>query len=164
MKDCPHCGRPREEHNRHIRFKLPEPVLSIPEEDREAVTWGNDVLMEVKDLGSFVRILIPIKLSGGYTVTYSAWLSVHPFDLYRAWEVWTDDSAYPQLRLFGYLANKIPTWENETFKKPLDAAVLNVEHTPYAVDSSDEFMRRVIHDEWPHEEVLAAIAIYEDTP
>jgi len=159
MEDCPNCGRPREEHNRHIRFKLPEPVLAIPEEDRKAITWGNDVLMAVKDLGSFVRILIPIKLSGGYTVTYSAWLSVHSSDLKRAWEVWTDD-AYVDLKLFGYLANKLPTWEVETFTKPLQAAVLNVEHTPYAVDSSDEFMRRLIHDEWPHEEILAAIAQY----
>jgi hypothetical protein len=160
-KVCPTCGRPLDEHDRHIRFKLPEPVLSVPEEERAAITWGNDVLMAVKDIGSFVRILIPVKLSGGYTVTYGAWLSVRSEDLRRAWEVWTDD-AYADLRLNGYLANMLPAWENETLAKPLEAVVLDTEQTPYAVNSSDSFMRRVLEDEWPHELVLAAIAPYEN--
>ena len=155
---CPSCGRPLDEHNRDIRFGVPEPVLSIPEEERPALTWGNDVLMRVEGVGGFVRILIPVKLSGGYTVTYGAWLSVEYADLRRAWEVWTDNSRYQHLRLTGVLANMLPGWENETYVKPLEAAVLNIEHLPYAVDSPDDFMRSVIRDEWPHEVVLAAIA------
>jgi hypothetical protein len=161
---CPNCGRPLDEHHehdRHIRCKLPEPVLSIPQEDREARTWGNDVLMQVRDLGCFVRILIPVNLSGGYTVTFSAWLSVKPDDLRHAWEVWTDNDLYPQLRINGILANMLPGWENETYIKPLETAVINPEHTPYAIDSTDDFMRRLLRDEWPHEPVLAAIAPYE---
>ena len=158
---CPSCGRPLDEHDRHIRFKLPEPVLAIPEEEREPRTWGNDVLMQVRELGSFVRILVPVKLSGGYTVTYGAWLAVEPSDLRHAWEVWTNDDAYPQLRLTGFLANMLPGWEDDTYTKPVETAVLNPEHTPYAIDSPDDFMHRVLHDEWPHEVVLAAIAPYE---
>jgi Uncharacterized protein conserved in bacteria len=156
-KVCPTCGRPLDEHDRHIRFKLPEPVLSVPEGERAANTWGNDVLMAVKEIGWFVRILIPVKLSGGYSVSYSAWLSVRSEDLRRAWEVWTDDNAYADLRLEGYLANMLPAWEDETLAKPLEAAVLNNEHTPYAIDSTDEFMRRVLQDEWPHDLILTAI-------
>jgi len=160
---CPHCGRALDEHNRHIRFKLPEPVLDIPEEDREARTWENGVLMQVLELGCFVRILVPVKLSGGYTVTYGAWLGVHPNDWRHAWEVWNDNDKYVQLQLKGFLANKLPAWESETYSKPLETAVLDPEHTPYAIDSSDDFMRGVLHDEWPHELVLEAIAPYEDT-
>lgn len=157
---CPTCGRSLDEHNRHIRFVVPEPVLSIPEEERAALTWGNDLLMQVKGIGGFVRILVPVKLSGGYTVTYSVWLSVESPDLRRAWEVWSKPS-YQQLRLRGVLANMLPGWESETYIKPVEAAVLNPEHTPYAVESPDEFMRSVIHDEWPHEFVLAAIGPIE---
>ncbi|MFY9557479.1 MAG: DUF2199 domain-containing protein [Blastocatellia bacterium] len=160
IRACPTCGRPLDEHNRHIRFGVPEPVLSIPEEERAALTWGNDVLMQVEGVGGFVRILVPIKLTGGYTVTYGAWLSVDSADLRRAWEVWQDCS-YEQLRLKGVLANMLPGWENETYVKPLEVAVINVQHTPYAIDSPDDFMRRVIKDEWPHEFVLAAIEPYE---
>lgn len=162
MKEfCPNCGRPLDEHNRHIRFGVPEPVLSIPEKERPALTWGNDVLMRVEGIGGFVRILVPVRLSGGYTVTYGAWLSVEYADLRLAWEVWKDDSRYQQLRLSGVLANMLPAWESETYIKPLEAAVLDLAHIPYAVDSSDDFMRRVIRDEWPHEVVLAAIAPHE---
>jgi hypothetical protein len=116
--------------------------------------------MQVKGIGGFVRILVPVKLSGGYTVTYGAWLSVESDDLHRAWEVWTKPS-YKQLRLRGVLANMLPGWESETYVKPVEAAVLNLEHTPYAIDSPDEFMRRVIHEEWPHDVVLTAIAPIE---
>jgi hypothetical protein len=157
---CPSCGRSLDEHNRHIRFKLPEPVLSIPEEERASRTWGNDVLMQVDEVGAFVRILVPVKLSGGYTVTYGAWVGIHPDDLRRAWEIWMDPS-YAQLRFQGVLANMLPGWESETYRKPIEAAVLNVDQIPYAVDSSDDFMRRVIQAEWPHDFVLAAIAPYE---
>ena len=157
---CPSCGRSLDEHNRHIRFRLPEPVLSVPEEERAARTWGNDVLMQVSEVGSFVRILVPVKLSGGYTVTYGAWLGIHPDDLRRAWETWVDPS-YVHLRLHGVLANMLPGWESETYLKPVETAVLDADQTPYAVDSSDDFMHRVIHDEWPHDLVLAAIAPYD---
>ncbi len=157
---CPSCGRALDEHNRHIRFGVPEPVLAIPKEDRAAVTWGNDVLMQVKGIGGFVRILVPIKLTGGYTVTYGAWLSVDSPTLQRAWELW-EDEGYKDLRLHGVLANMLPGWEEETYVKPIEAAVINTEHTPYAVASPDEFMSRVLNDEWPHEFVLAAIAPFE---
>ncbi len=69
--------------------------------------------------------------------------------------------SYAQLRLRGVLANMLRGWENETYVKPVEAAVLNVEQTLYSVNSSDDFMRRVIQEEWPHEVVLAAIAPYE---
>ena len=152
---CPTCGRLLDEHNRHLRFKVPEPVLTVPEQDRPALTWGNDVLMQVQGVGAFVRILVPIRLTGGYTVTYGAWLSVHPDDLRRAWEVWMVP-AYGDLRLSGTLANMLPGWESQSYGTPVEAAVLDVEHVPYAVDSADEFMRRVLQDEWPHAIVLGA--------
>lgn len=157
---CPTCGRPLDEHNRHIRFRLPEPVLSVPEEERPARTWGNDVLMQVQGVGAFVRILIPVRLTGGYSVTYGAWLSVHPDDLRHAWEEWTAPT-YGALRLGGVLANMLPGWESDTYVKPVEAKVLNIEEVPYAVSSPDDFMRRVLKDEWPHEFVLDAIGPYE---
>jgi hypothetical protein len=135
-------------------------VLDIPEEERPSRIWGNDVLMQVEALGSFVRILIPVKLTGGYTVTYGAWLSIHADDLSRAWENWWAPT-YAGLRLCGVLANMLPGWESETYVKPVEAAVLNVEQVPYAIDSTDDFMRRVLRDEWPHQAILDAIAPFE---
>lgn len=127
----------------------------MAEPARAALTWGNDVLMQVQGIGAFVRILVPIKLTGGYTVTYGTWLSVHPGDLRRAWEVWRLP-AYRELRLDGVLANRLPGWERESYGKPVQAAVLHADHLPYAVGSPDHAMRRVLLEEWPHDIVLAA--------
>ena len=157
---CPKCGRRLEEHRRHLRFRLHQPVLEVPEEDRADRTWGNDVMMQVQAVGCLVRILIPVRLTGGYTVTYGAWLAVSPEDLRRAWEVWWTP-AYRDLCLTGILANRLPAWEDQTYVKPLTAAVRDPESAPYAADSSDDFMRRVLHAEWPHEVVLGAIARFE---
>jgi hypothetical protein len=116
--------------------------------------------MQVQGVGAFVRILVPVKLIGGYKVTYGAWLSVHPDDLRLACDVWTA-LQYRELRLRGVLANKLPGWESETYLKPVEAAVLDVEQVPYAMASPDEFLQHVLQDEWPHEAVLRAVAAYE---
>ncbi len=150
---CATCGRLLDEHNRHVRFIAPEPVLTVPSEDRQDLTWGNDVLMQYQGVGAFVRILVPIKLTGGYTMTYGAWLGVHPDDLRRAWEVWRTPE-YAELRLHGLLANILPSWGSASYGKPVETAVLDVDHVPYAVNSPDEFMRRVLQDQWPDDMVL----------
>ena len=157
---CAQCGRPTDEHDRHLRFVLPEPVLSIPEHDRAANTWGNDVLMSVRDVGSFVRVLVPVHLSGGYTVTFGAWLGVHPDDLRRTYEVW-NSAEYAQLELDGVLANMLPPWEDQTYGRPLRVRVRDSDEVPYATSSTDEVLQGILTEEWPHEFVLAAVAPFE---
>src|SRR5262249_60769605 len=99
--------------------------------------------MQVQGVGSFVRVIVPVKLTGGYTVTFGAWLWVSPDDIRRAFEIWWKPE-YVGLRLSGRLGNMLPGWEEETYLKPVDAAVLDQSHAPYAVDSSDGFMKMVL--------------------
>jgi hypothetical protein len=134
--------------------------LGVPKEERAERTWGNDTLMQVQGVGAFVRVLVPVHLTGGYTVTFGAWLGVHPDDLKRAYELWWTDE-YSALKLEGRLANMLPPWESETYTRPLTARTRNVDEAPYAQSSTDAFMQRVLTDEWPHEFVLAAVAPYE---
>ena len=114
----------------------------------------------VQDVGAFVRVLVPIHLSGGYTVTFGAWLGVHPDDLRRAYEIWfTPD--YAGLELEGVLANMLPPWEEQTYRRPMRAKVRNPDEVPYAAGSPDEELQRILTEEWPHEFVLSAVAPYE---
>lgn len=78
----------------------------------------------------------------------------------RPLEIWRTP-AYSGLRLDGVLANTLPAWPSETYAKPLAAAVLDVDHVPYAVDSPDDFMRRVLREEWPHD-LLPGIAVGDE--
>ena len=123
---CAHCGRLTEEHNRHLRFVLPEPVLAVPVEERAARTWGNEVLMMVEEVGAFVRVLVPA-----------------------------------ELKLDGMLANMLPPWEEQTYRHPLRVAVRNPEEVPYAVESTEADLQRILTDEWSHDFVLAAVAPFE---
>ena len=158
---CAECGRPLDEHNRHLRFNLPQPVLDLVpnEEERAAKTWGNDVLMQVRGVGAFVRVLVPVNLTGGYSVTFGAWLGVEPAALRRAYEVWWKPE-YLELRLDGVLANMLPPWEADTYPRPLEAAPRVMDEVPYATVSSDETVTRILTEQWPHQPVLEAVAPY----
>ena len=53
-------------------------------------TWLSDadanssVMMQIPDVGAFVRVLVPVHLTGGYSVTFGAWLGLDPAELRRA--------------------------------------------------------------------------------
>ncbi len=112
------------------------------------------VMMEVPALGAYVRALLPVRLTGGHTVTFGLWVEVHPDDLNGALDVWWAPE-YRDLHLHGHLANALPTWG--VFGVPVSLAVTDPDATPYCVDSEDEELRSVIANEWDHEIVLAAL-------
>ena len=105
------CGGPVDAHDRQIRFRLPEPVLDSPGQERVALrvspeltreakrvpgAWLShespeaSVMMQIPGAGPFVRALLVVRLTGGYAVTYGVWAGVHPGDLQRAFRVWWD--------------------------------------------------------------------------
>jgi hypothetical protein len=87
MTICASCGRGAQDHDRHVRFRLPDPVLATDEQDRVDGAWqsGPDsmtsVMMEIPAHGAFVRALLPVRLTGGFTVTYGLWVGIRPEDL-----------------------------------------------------------------------------------
>jgi hypothetical protein len=95
-----------------------------------------------------------VRLTGGYTVTFGVWIGVHPDELQRAFAIWWEPE-YVDLRLDGRLANALPGWG--LLATQVDAAVLDVDETPYVVRSSDPTLDRVLSGEWPHDEVLSRL-------
>ncbi|WP_211129038.1 hypothetical protein, partial [Sinomonas albida] len=63
-------------------------------------------MMQVNGVGAFVRALLPVRLSGGYSVTSGVWVAIDPSELQSVFEVWWKPE-YVQLRLNGYLANEV---------------------------------------------------------
>ena len=108
-------------------------------------------MMQVPGLRAFVRSLLPVRLSGGFTVTFGVWVGVSPGDLQTAFRLWWSDD-YPTLRLQGRLANALPGWGH--LGAPVIVAVLDTDHTPYCVSSSHEELHAVLSREWPHADVL----------
>jgi hypothetical protein len=128
--------------------------LAIPEDERQDRTWQIQDMMQVQDCGTFIRALLPIRLTGGYSVTFGVWLTVHPDDLQRAFRVWWE----PEYRAFtvdGWLANALPSWG--LLAAPVHAQVRKESEVPYVLSSEDQDMARVLTDEWEHERILSAL-------
>ena len=157
---CASCGRPTSTHERNIRFRLPEPVLDSELQERAPGTWlaGTDadqaVMMVVPEIGGFLRALLPVTLVGGDTVTYGVWVAVSPEDLHHAFDVWWAP-AYADLRIEGYVANRVEPWG--LLGAPVVLEVRDVDVTPYCVASPVEDLQEVLTREWAHDLVLGTL-------
>jgi hypothetical protein len=160
MSQCATCGRPTDTHDRHVRFRLPEPVLRTDDQHQAEGVWMTDpdptraVMMQVPGLGPFVRALLPIRLDGGYTLTYGVWVGVHPDDLQTAFRTWWAPE-YADLRLSGHLANIIEPWD--VYAAPVDLEVRDPDQTPYCVASDNEELHHILTREWDHDLVLSVV-------
>ena len=112
------------------------------------------VMMQVPNVGAFVRSLLPVHLTDGYMVTFGVWLAIHPDDLQRIFSVWWEP-AYRELVVDGWLANALPAWG--LLAAPVNAAVRDADQTPYVAASSDPRLEEVLTREWPHDQVLGAL-------
>jgi hypothetical protein len=157
---CASCGRALDVHDRNTRFRLPDALLRLREEDWKPTAWGSPDrdMLEVPGIGSFIRSLLQVHLSGGFSVTFGLWLEVSPGDLRRAYDLWGDEQ-YASFLLQGVGANSIPPWEAQVLGKDVTAAVADPTVLPVVVESSDPIVRGIIEEEWPHEEILAALKV-----
>lgn len=108
-------------------------------------------MMQIPGVGAFVRALLPVKLTGDFSVTFGVWVAVDPAELQRAASVWSAPE-YQDLRLQGWLANELPVWG--LLSAPVELAVRDPEQTPYCAVSSDPGLAGVLTEVWPHEDVL----------
>jgi hypothetical protein len=160
MPSCETCGVETSEHDRQVRFLLPDPVLDLPDRERTEGTWlshedpNTSVMMQVPQVGDFVRALLPVRLMGGYTVTYGVWVGVRREDLRHAYDVWWDPS-YPELKIEGVLANTVQPWG--LLGSPVSLAVLDPDATPYCVASSDPDLSDVLSRVWRHQQILETL-------
>jgi hypothetical protein len=157
VADCAHCGRPIVEHDRHVRFELPDAVFELPKKDRVKRTRGRDPLIQVQGLGAFVRTLLEIRLTDGYTLTAGTWLAIDPALFQSVWERW-ETAQYVSLHIDGHLANALPPWGAKVLGAPATATVRIATEYPYIARSSQPDLARVLATEWPHEDILAAYA------
>ena len=160
LTTCAECGREQSEHDRHVRFMLPDPVAAREIDIGSSGFWMShdtpreSVFMAVDGLGSFLRSLLPVRLTGGYVVTFGVWIGVPHEEMLRAFEVW-NAASYVDLALNGLLANSLPIWGLLGSRVHLEVSDLN--QTPYCTSSSDDELSSVLTEVWPHERVLSEL-------
>lgn len=111
------------------------------------------VMMQVPEVGAFVRVLLPVALVGGDTVTFGLWLGISPDDLQRAFATWWEPG-YVDLVLDGRIANDVQPWG--LLARPALAVVRDPDETPYLTSSSDPAVHDVLTKDWAHTDVIDA--------
>ena len=159
---CALCGMPVSNHDRDIRFTLPDPVLALAEGGvLPEGTWlshgdaESSVMMIVPEVGAFLRCLLPLRLEGDHTLTFGVWVGVETDDLKRAYDVWWEPE-YADLELSGALANALPGVD--VLAAPVALRVLDADESPYVVASPDALLDKVLTDTWPHDAVTDLLA------
>lgn len=158
---CDTCGHQPDEHDRHIRFRLPDPVLAHPGSESADDTWGvvngdpmQSTFLMVQNVGCFVRALLPVQLTGGYAVTFGVWVAIREEDLRHAYETWWTPT-YADLTIDGYLANDLLPFG--LGGRPVRIEVRDENTLPECTSSTDPELAHVMHTTWDHRTVLDAL-------
>ncbi|MFJ4985348.1 DUF2199 domain-containing protein [Streptomyces sp. NPDC088732] len=150
---CSCCGTPVPDEERiDVRFGLPDAALDVPEDARHEV--GVAALLRVDGAGSFIRCLLPVRLTGGTELVLGTWMRISDDDLDHAHRIW-DDPAYRGLTLRGAMANAIMPWGAGLLDAPATLVVRDPDEIPYVDGSDDELLRSVLTTTWDRDDVLS---------
>ena len=135
-----------------VTFEHPDVIFDIAPELLD--TWGGDPFLAIKNVGFFVRVLLPVALTDGFAVDFGTWLEVDAEDFRHAWQTWNFPE-YADLVLEGYIANQIAPWKR--FRHSLAKAVVtDLARVPILTNSTNDETNEILSKAWPHAEVLAA--------
>ncbi|MCO8274404.1 DUF2199 domain-containing protein [Actinoplanes sp. TRM 88003] len=137
-----------------VRSELPDAMPGLPAE-RLAAAWGDRNLQRLEGVGGFVRCLMPVRLTGGGSVTYSVWLKVDDDQLRHANQVWTTDE-YVDLTLRGEVANAIRPWP-DLLGGAAEARTRDVGTLPYLSPVGEGVLSQVLTQVWDRDDVLSRI-------
>lgn len=154
LPGCSCCGAPLDAVDLDIRSELPDAIRALPAEER-AKAWGNSDFQRIPGVGGFLRCLMPVRLTGGGSVTYSVWLKLDDDQLRHANAVWREP-AYADLKLHGEVANVIQPWP-ALLGEPARAEVRDQGTLPYLVAEEGTLLARVLGEEWDRDDVLSRI-------
>ncbi|MER5185728.1 DUF2199 domain-containing protein [Streptomyces sp. NPDC002896] len=153
LVSCSCCGEPLPDERRiDVRFNLPDAALTAPEDARHSP--GPAALLRVDGVGSFVRCLLPVRLTHETELVLGVWLEVADATLRDVHAVW-DDPAYVELTLRGTIANAIRPWGEALLGAPVTARVSDPGELPYLVAGHHPTAARVLEDIWDRDYVLS---------
>jgi hypothetical protein len=137
-----------------ITFEKPDVVFQIEPELLD--TWGDDPFLAIKDVGFFLRVILPVQLTDGFSVNFGTWLEISAEDFRTAWQTWNFPE-YKDLEIEGYIGNEIKPF-SEFPHGLVKATVRKMEEVPYLTSSRNEVISRILTETHPHAEVLKAYA------
>ena len=112
--------------------------------------------VSLAELGTFVRVILPVHLTDGDAVRYGLWLAVTPETWERVFAEWWAPT-YPSLGFDGRIANAVTPWRERVLGAPVHASVRDPDQIPWIVSSHDALVSRLLAEPWDADEVRAAL-------
>ncbi|WP_405426057.1 DUF2199 domain-containing protein [Streptomyces erythrochromogenes] len=153
LPTCACCGDALADERRiDFGFNLPDAALGAPEEALHRL--GVRALLRVDGVGSFIRCLLPVRLSHDTELVLGAWTEVDDATLRRAHELW-ERPGYADLCVEGTFANRIQPWGDDLLGAPVTATVADPEELPRVVDVRHPVASRILTRTWDRDHVLS---------
>jgi hypothetical protein len=153
---CSCCGIAPDPRGRPFSIVFEQPDVLSQIEPELLDTWGSDPFLAIKNVGFFVRVILPVQLTDGFSVAFGTWLEVADDDFRTAWKTWNAPE-YANLVMEGYVANEIEPWSPFPHAL-LRAVVRDVDQVPFLATSDDPLFTRILGATLPHADVLSHYA------
>nr|WSX78429.1 DUF2199 domain-containing protein [Streptomyces sp. NBC_00899] len=135
------------------RFGMPDGVGAAGEASLR-YAGGLRALLEAEGVGCFVRVLLPLSLTGGTSLVVGTWLRVGEADFGAAQRSW-ESFGYEGMVLAGTLANAVPPFEDELLHAPVTVGVRDRDELPYVTGSERPGVACVLATVWDRDHVLS---------
>jgi hypothetical protein len=154
---CACCGEALNPDDPRFDLPLPEPVAELSEAQRQAAVEGTEMILIAHGVGNFIKVLLPVRLDDGRTVTYSLWVGLGATLMEKVCDLIRAEN-YRNLTFEGLLANGVRPWGDTLLKAHVrvSAVVENGSWYLVVVGSDTPALAEVLTREWPADHVLGS--------
>ncbi|MDT7783573.1 MAG: hypothetical protein QOF58_1992, partial [Pseudonocardiales bacterium] len=149
------CGEVLDPNNLAWDNWLPDDLADLSDEERsERIVFESRVFIVANGYGTAARVILPITLDTGHTVTLGVWMS--PDDPETMGET-AREGGDPWIgyAFTGKLLNAVHPWP-ETSHTKITAQGFADRELARVVDAEDPVLKRVLTEKWPHRVVVDA--------
>jgi hypothetical protein len=133
----------------------PDDFAALSAEERAAgVVFESRAFIVAEGFGAAARVILPIGLDTGHTVTLGVWVAPHDPDT-MARTAREGGAAWVGYTFTGTLLNAVRPWP-ETVHTEITARGLVDGELARVVDAADPLLKRVLTEKWPHQDVVDA--------
>jgi hypothetical protein len=154
---CSCCGKPITEDNLGFNYTVPSTLWDLSDEECEDVVVVNtDAVLTTRGFGNYFRVILPVRLDDGRTVTFGVWVEIHtPDEFTRVLDYCREPEDPPSLTFQGTLSNSVAPWQGKTMGATVTSALLEPRKLP-RITGGDPPVLEVLNGSWSARDVLAS--------
>lgn len=150
---CSCCGKPIPEGNLAWDIEEPDPLAYLSESERAAnLVVQTRAIVQVKGLGNFIRVILPVPVEHDRQATFGVWLCItEPGEWGRVLDAGKQGGdAWAGLKFAGRLVTALEPWP-DIFGVWTQAVVPAADKVPQLVHSVDPLLAHVLTNVWPED-------------